>query len=208
MNALILVDIQNDFLPGGALAVPEGDEVIPVVNRVQKFFHLVVATQDFHPPGHKSFSVNNPGTNLFEVIPLNGIDQVMWPSHCVQGTMGAEFASALNQEKVVKIFHKGTDPSVDSYSGFFDNGKVHSTGMGEWLKAQGVKTVFVCGLATDYCVKATALHAIEFGFDTYLIEDACRGVNMHWDDSIRALQEMNRAGVKIIQSVDLDSQLV
>ena len=203
MRALILVDIQNDFLPGGALAVPEGDKVIPIANQLQPIFPVVVATQDWHPANHGSFAANHRGKIVFEQIELNGLPQTLWPMHCVQNTAGAELANALNSERIAKVFPKGTDPGIDSYSGFFDNGHRKSTGMGEWLKAQGVTEVFVCGLATDYCVKFTALDALQMGFRTHLIEDASRGVNLHPGDVVAAIQEMKHAGIQIVQNAEL-----
>ena len=203
MKALILVDIQNDFLPGGALAVPEGDVIIPIANRLQTVFPLVVATQDWHPANHGSFAAHHPGKNLFEQIDLNGLPQTLWPAHCVQGTAGAELAPALQRKRIAKIFPKGTDPAIDSYSGLFDNGHRKSTGLGEWLKIQGVTEVFVCGLATDYCVKFTALDAAQFGFKTWFIVDASRGVNLRPDDVKNAIAEMNRAGIATRHSADI-----
>jgi nicotinamidase/pyrazinamidase len=203
MKALILVDIQNDFLPGGALAVPDGDKVIPIANKLQAIFPLVVATQDWHPANHGSFATSHPGKNVFEQIELNGLSQTLWPVHCVQNTKGAEFATALHRDRIAKVFPKGTDEGIDSYSGLFDNGHRKSTGLGEWLKAQGVAEVFVCGLATDYCVKFTALDAAHMGFRTHFIEDASRGVNLRPDDVITAIEEMKRAGIAIVQSVEL-----
>ena len=203
MKALILVDIQNDFLPGGALAVPEGDLVIPVANRLQAVFPLVVATQDWHPENHGSFAANHPGKKVFEQIVLNGLPQTLWPVHCVQGTSGAELASGLKRERIAKTFPKGTDAGIDSYSGLFDNGHRKSTRLGEWLKEKAVTEVFVCGLATDYCVKFTALDAAQFGFKTHFIEDASRGVNLQPNDVKDAIAEMNRAGVATVQSADL-----
>jgi nicotinamidase/pyrazinamidase len=200
MKALILVDIQTDFLPGGALAVPDGDAIIPVVNRLQIKFPLVVATQDWHPVNHGSFAANHPGKNVFEQIDLNGLPQTLWPVHCVQGTPGAELATGLLRERIAKIFPKGTDAGIDSYSGLNDNGHRKSTGLGEWLKAKGVTEVFVCGLATDYCVKFTALDAAQMGFKTFFIEDASRGVNLQPNDVANAVAEMNRAGIEVIQS--------
>src|SRR3954467_8904486 len=155
MNALILIDIQNDFVPAGALPVSEGGQIIPIVNRIQSQFDLVVATQDWHPADHGSFAANHPGRKPGDVIELNGLPQILWPVHCVQGTPGADFVDGLATMKVEKVFTKGTDPGIDSYSGFFDNGHRKSTGMGEHLKARGVSAVYVCGLATDYCVKFT-----------------------------------------------------
>ena len=203
MKALILVDIQNDFLPGGALAVPDGDAIIPNVNRLQDAFPLVVATQDWHPRNHGSFAANHPGKSVFEQIDLNGLPQTLWPVHCVQRTKGAELAPNLRRDRIARVFQKGTDPRIDSYSGLFDNEHKKSTGLGEWLKEKGVNEVFVCGLATDYCVKFTALDAIPFGFATSLIADASRGVNLRSDDVQSAIEEMKRAGVKIIQSADI-----
>jgi len=205
MKALILVDIQNDFLPGGALAVPNGDAVIPVANRLQPMFPLVVATQDWHPANHGSFAANHPGKKVFEQIDLNGLPQTLWPVHCVQGTAGAELAPGLNREHIAKIFQKGTDAGIDSYSGFFDNGHRRATGMAEWLKARGVTEVHVCGLATDYCVKFTALDAASSGFKTHLVEDASRGVNLQPDDVKNAIAEMKRAGVAIGQSTQINA---
>jgi nicotinamidase/pyrazinamidase len=203
MKALILVDIQNDFLPCGALAVPDGDAVIPVANRLQTIFPLVAATQDWHPANHGSFAANHPGKKVFEQIDLNGLPQTLWPVHCVQGTSGAELAPGLQRERIAKIFPKGTDVGFDSYSGLFDNGHRKSTGLGEWLKAKGVTEVFVCGLATDYCVKFTALDAAQLGFKTHFIEDASRGVNLQPNDVMNAIAEMNRAGIATMQSSDI-----
>ncbi len=207
MNCLVLVDLQNDFLPGGPLAVPQGDEVLAVANRLQAAFPLVAATQDWHPANHGSFAVNHPGRKPFDQIELNGLPQTLWPVHCVQGTRGAALAPALRTDRVAQVFQKGTDPGIDSYSGFFDNGHRRGTGLAEWLSAHGVTDVFVCGLATDYCVKFTALDAVQLGFRTYLIEDACRGVNLRPDDVSRALHDLRQAGVEIVQSRDIPALL-
>jgi nicotinamidase/pyrazinamidase len=205
-RALILVDIQNDFVPGGALAVREGDAVIPVANRVQQAFDLIVASRDWHPRDHGSFAANHPGRNLGDVIDLHGLPQILWPVHCVQNTPGADFVPGLDISRVDRVFLKGTDKEIDSYSAFFDNGHRKSTGMGEYLKDRGVRDVYVCGLATDYCVKFTALDARQLGLDVHLIEDACRGVNLKPDDSARALDEIRRAGGHIIRSDSLEDQ--
>lgn len=199
-NALILVDIQNDFLPGGTLAVPDGDAVIPVANQLLTQFELVFATQDWHPSNHGSFASQHDGCSVGDVVDLHGLQQMLWPDHCVQGSRGAEFSSELQLDERAQIFPKGTDITVDSYSGFFDNGKRQSTGLGDALKEVGVSKVFVAGLATDYCVKFTALDARELGFDVMLIEDGCRGVNLQPDDVANAIQEMRDAGIKIIHS--------
>jgi nicotinamidase/pyrazinamidase len=198
-EALIVVDIQNDFLPGGALAVNHGDEIIPFVNALMDGFDLVVATQDWHPTGHGSFAANHEGKKPGEVIDLYGLPQIMWPVHCVQGTKGAEFAPGLNTSKVRKVFQKGTDVTIDSYSGLFDNGKRKSTGLGEYLKAAGVEKVTVVGLAADYCVKFTALDAKEFGFEVVLPVAGTRAVNLQPNDFEKALNEMERAGVEVLR---------
>ena len=203
MKALILVDLQIDFCPGGALPVAEGNLVIPIANQLADQFGLVVATQDWHPANHGSFAANHPWRKPGQVIDLNGLQQILWPIHCVQNSFGASFAPGLQTEKITKIFPKGTDPEIDSYSGFYDNGHRKATGLGEYLKEQGVKTVFVLGLATDYCVKFTALDAIELGFETYLVEDACRGVNLNEGDVEKAIQEMESKGVIVVQSQKL-----
>ena len=202
-RALIVADVQNDFLPGGALAVPRGDEVIPVANRVQPRFDLVVATQDWHPPGHGSFASRYPGRKPGDVIELAGLPQILWPDHCVQGSPGAAFAPGLEMNRVEAIFRKGTDPAIDSYSAFFDNGHRKSTGLGEYLEARGASAVYVLGLTTDYCVKFTALDARRLGFRTFVIEDGSRGVNVRPGDVARAVEEMRTAGVDIVRSADV-----
>ena len=205
MNALILVDIQNDFLPGGALAVPQGDAVIPVANALEAEFGLIVATQDWHPANHASFAANHPGKKVHEQIELNGLRQTLWPVHCVQNTHGAELAAGLSRQGIAKVFQKGLDARIDSYSGFFDNGHQRSTGMGDWLKTRGVTDIYVCGLATDYCVKFTALDGLQLGFHVYVIDDACRGVNLNPADAANALEEIRRAGAKTISSAQWNS---
>ncbi len=194
-QALILVDLQNDFLPGGALAVARGDEVVPVANRVMAGFSLVVATQDWHPADHQSFAVQHPGRAPGEVIDLHGLPQVLWPAHCVQQTGGALFAPRLESARITRVFHKGTDPTIDSYSGFFDNGKKKATGLGEYLRDQGVEEVTVLGLATDYCVKFTALDAVALGFRVRLVAEGCRAVELAPGDGARAIEAMRAAGV-------------
>lgn len=202
MRALVLIDIQNDFLPGGALAVPEGDQVIPVANTLISlkglFFDLVVATQDWHPKNHGSFASNNPGRRVGEMGRLGGVDQVMWPDHCVQGTQGAEFAERLDSKAIDRVFPKGTDPMIDSYSGFFDNGHQRATGLGDYLKTRGVSAVYLVGLATDYCVKFTALDAVALGFQTVVIAEGVRAVDLHPGDGSRAIEELRKADVKIL----------
>jgi nicotinamidase/pyrazinamidase len=203
MDALLVVDIQNDFLPGGALAVPDGDQVIPIANRLMGFFSLILATQDWHPANHGSFAANHPNRHPGEVINLNGIMQVLWPVHCVQGSFGAAFSAQLRTERFSKVFRKGIDPGIDSYSGFFDNGKKRATGLTEYLRDRSVNQLFICGLATDYCVKFSALDSIDSGIRTYVIEDVCRGVELNPGDSAAAIAEMRQAGVSIVEFASL-----
>lgn len=202
MKALVLVDIQNDFLPDGALAVPDGDQVVPVANRLigGGSFDLVIATQDWHPANHGSFAGQYAGGSVGDVIDLNGLRQILWPDHCVQGTGGAELAPTLNTGGIDEIFRKGTDVAVDSYSGFFDNARRKATGLAQYLTARRVCEVYVMGLATDYCVKFTALDAVSLGFAVHLIEDGCRGVDVREGDVAKAIEEMTRAGVVILTS--------
>jgi nicotinamidase/pyrazinamidase len=203
MDALLLIDIQNDFCPGGALGVREGDAVVAVANAMARRFELVVATQDFHPPTHKSFAVNHPGKHEYDVIELDGLPQVLWPAHCVQGTPGQELHPGLDRGRISKIIHKGTDERIDSYSGFFDNGHRKATGLGDYLRANDVERVWVLGLATDYCVKWTALDARQLGFEVHVVEDGCRGVGLKPEDVPGALAEMRAAGVILERSSDL-----
>ncbi len=206
-RALVVVDLQNDFVPGGALPVPEGDAVVPIANRLAREggFDLVVATQDWHPPDHGSFAASHPGRKPFEMIDLNGLPQVLWPVHCVQGSRGAEFVPGLDVGRIDKIFQKGTDPGIDSYSGFFDNGHRKATGLGEYLTSKGVRDVYVLGLATDYCVKFTALDARNLGFNTFLVEDASYGVNLKPGDVEGAVGEMREAGVTVVRSDNVEA---
>lgn len=199
---LLLIDIQNDFLPGGALAVPYGDEIISIANQwISKsdFFDQVIATQDWHPKNHKSFASNHVGKSVGDVIDLNGTNQVLWPNHCVQNTEGAKISHKLNLEKIQRIFQKGANPEIDSYSGFFDNDHKSSTGLGAYLKEIGVTDVYLMGLATDYCVKFSALDCVGLGFKTHLIEAGCRGIDLNPGDVQRSLEEMEVAGVEILK---------
>ena len=200
MQALILVDLQNDFLPGGALAVPDGDEVIPVANRLQHRFGRVIATKDWHPEDHGSFASNHPGREVGDFIELGGQRQVLWPDHCIQGTPGSEFAPGLETSAVEKVFYKGTDSAVDSYSAFFDNAHLRATGLGDYLQETGVDEIYLLGLATDYCVRFTALDALDLGFRVHVVEDGCRGVDLEANDSARALAELREAGVDLVTS--------
>ena len=203
MNAFLVVDVQNDFLPGGALAVPDGDQVIPIVNRLVECFALVLATQDWHPANHGSFAANHPNRRPGEMIDLNGIRQILWPVHCVQGSPGAAFSAQLRTERISNVFRKGVDPGIDSYSGFFDNGRKRSTGLAEYLRDRNVDELFICGLATDYCVKFSSFDSIGSGIRTHVIEDACRGVDLKPGDSAAAIAALRDAGVSIVESTGL-----
>jgi nicotinamidase/pyrazinamidase len=203
VKVLLIVDVQNDFCPGGALAVPEGDQVVPVINRLQPRFDLVLATQDWHPAWHGSFAANHPGRRPGEQIELAGLAQILWPNHCVQGTWGAKLHPGLDRSRIARVFPKGDDPTIDSYGGFFDNGGRRSTGLERYLKERGATEVYICGLATDYCVKATALDAVGLGFKTYVVEDACRGVNLQPGDAGRAIDQMRQKGVIVVRASDV-----
>jgi nicotinamidase/pyrazinamidase len=200
MDALVLVDIQNDFMPFGALPVAGGDEVVPVANTLAPRFELVVATQDWHPAGHGSFAVNHPGAEPGQAIELGGVPQVLWPPHCVQNTPGASFHSALDVGAVRHVVRKGTDPAIDSYSGFFDNDHRSATGLETLLRERGVTGVTLLGLATDYCVKYTALDGAALGFAVTVISDGCRAVDLSAGDGQRALEEMAAAGCRVLTS--------
>ncbi len=199
-DCLVVVDLQNDFLPGGALAVPDGDKTIPIINLLMRRFDLVVATKDWHPPDHISFAKNHPGHEAGEIIHSAEMSQILWPVHCVQNTPGADFGPGLDERQIQHIVLKGTDPSIDSYSTFFDNARFRSTELENYLRSRQVEQVFIGGLATDYCVKYSALDAVSLGFRTAVIEDACRGVNLQAQDSQNALDELAKAGVRVIQS--------
>jgi nicotinamidase/pyrazinamidase len=198
MKALIIVDVQNDFLPGGTLAVDKGDLVIPIINQLQENFELVVATQDWHPAEHKSFASQHEGHSVFEEINLNGLPQVLWPDHCVQETKGAAFSSQLDQKRIEAISRKGMEINIDSYSGFFDNGRKKATGLGAYLKGRGVTSVFVAGLAADYCVYFTALDALELGFESSIITDATKAIDQN--ELVKKLQHFSSKGGKEIIS--------
>lgn len=205
MVALIIVDIQNDFVPGGALPVNGGDEIIPLVNDLQDSFDLIVATQDWHPPGHKSFASNHDQKKPFEKIQLNGLDQVLWPDHCVQGSRGAEFHPELKMNKVAAVFRKGMDTGIDSYSGFYDNGHRKTTGLAGYLREHKVHQVFVCGLAADYCVYYTAKDALKEDFKTFFIEDATRAIDS--EGYALAKNDLITNGCSIIRSSNLHRHL-
>jgi len=203
MKALLLVDIQRDFLPGGALAVNEGDKIIPIVNRLTKQdFDLIIASKDWHPPNHGSFA-DTHGREIGDYIQLDEIDQILWPVHCVEDTEGSMFAEELDTSAVDKIFYKGIQVNIDSYSTFFDNEHKRSTGLDHYLKEKGIRKIYIAGLATDYCVKYSVLDAVKLGYDVYVIRDACRAVNLNRNDEEKAIKEMRERGAKIIESKEL-----
>ncbi|HEV7332501.1 MAG TPA: bifunctional nicotinamidase/pyrazinamidase [Flavisolibacter sp.] len=202
MHALLLIDIQNDFLPGGSLAVSNGDQIIPVVNAIQQKFELVVATQDWHPQSHKSFASNHYDKKVFEQTELNGLPQVLWPDHCVQGTSGANLAPAVDWKRTEAIFRKGTNPEIDSYSGFYDNGHRKATGLAAYLKGRGVTTVYLAGLAADYCVYFTAKDALAEDFAVFLIEDATRAIDE--EGYQKARRDLLEKGGFLIKSSEIE----
>lgn len=198
-KALILVDVQNDFSPDGALPVPDGDAIVPVINLLMPHFDHVIATKDWHPEGHASFA-STQGKQPGEKIQLSGIEQILWPDHCVQETYGSEFITGLNLDAIERVIYKGTHPDIDSYSGFFDNQHDQSTGLADYLQKIGVTELYITGLATDYCVKFTALDALSLGFKTWVIQDACRGVNLIDGDVEAAWSAMQEAGCQLTVS--------
>lgn len=204
-TALLIVDLQNDFIPGGALAVNEGDKIIPIINNLlDKPFDLIIASKDWHPADHGSFAANHPGKKVGEHIDLHGLDQILWPAHCIQGSHGAEFAKGWNTTKIDKIIHKGTDRNIDSYSAFFDNEMRKATGLGAFLEEEGVTDLYIAGLATDYCVKYSVLDAVELGIRVHVVIDACRGVNLNPHDSEEALRIMAEAGAELVSMGDIE----
>lgn len=203
-RALLIIDIQNDFLPGGSLAVPDGDEIIPLVNKLQEKFELIIATKDWHPKNHKSFASQHKYKRTGDIVILNGQEQILWPDHCVQNSFGSEFPSTLNTEKIERVFYKGMDKNIDSYSGFLDNNR-KKTGLEEYLKQKQVKDIYIAGLATDYCVKYTAFDGKAAGFNVFVIEDVCRGVDLNKGDVEKALKEMEEKGIKMIKIMGIEN---
>ncbi len=201
MKALVIIDMQNDFIPGGSLAVTEGDEIIPLINKLQDQFKLVIATQDWHPQDHSSFAKNHPGGKEFETIQINVMDQTLWPVHCVQNSCGAEFHVDLITKKFEAIFRKGTDKEIDSYSGFFDNAHLKSTGLSGYLKDKGVTSLYFCGLAAEYCVYYSIMDALKQGFETFLIEDATRAISE--ENYQKAKKDILHSGGKIITASEI-----
>ncbi len=203
MKALLIVDVQNDFLPGGALEVVDGDKIIPVINHIQHKFELIVATRDWHPSNHGSFASNHEGAEVGETVTLDGLEQILWPDHCVQGSPGAELSPQLNKAFIERIIFKGDDPMVDSYSAFFDNGHRRDTGLHQFLQKRGVTDVYVTGLAADVCVYYTVKDALALGYNTWLITDAIRGVDLKPGDTQKAIDDMAAKGAHVITSDEI-----
>lgn len=203
MKALVIIDVQNDFIPGGALAVPKGDEIVSLINKLQPKFDLVIATQDWHPKNHASFAISHPGKSEFEEIYLNGIPQILWPVHCVHNTRGADFHANLETANIEAIFRKGTNSEIDSYSGFYDNEHLKSTGLSGYLQEKGITELYFCGLAAEYCVYFSVKDALNEGFKTFLIEDATRALdNLAFE---KAKKDIIENGGKIIISEEIFS---
>lgn len=196
MKVLLIVDVQNDFCPNGALAVTDGDKIVPLINNMMDRFDLILATQDWHPSGHGSFASTHART-VGEIIELSGIQQILWPDHCVRNTVGADFHDNLDIKKITKVFRKGNHQNIDSYSGFFENDRQTATELVPYLKNINVNELAIVGLATDYCVKFTALDAVNLGYDTTVLIDACKGVELNSGDIEKAVKEMSARGVKI-----------
>ncbi|MBF8150509.1 bifunctional nicotinamidase/pyrazinamidase [Winogradskyella sp. F6397] len=198
MKTLLVIDVQNDFMPSGSLPVPKGDSIVPVINKIQDKFDLVLATQDWHPIDHVSFATNHKGKSNFDVIELYGKAQTLWPNHCVQGTEGAAFHPDLHTNNFEAIFRKGTDKTIDSYSAFYDNGHLKSTGLTGYLKEKGISQVYFCGLAADICVYFSIIDAFNEGFDCIFIEDASKALD---NEHLKQLKiEMIAKGIKVLTS--------
>lgn len=201
MKALVIIDVQNDFMPGGSLEVPEGDLIVPVINGIQEKFDLITITQDWHPQNHVSFASNHPEERPFNKIDVLGENQILWPDHCVQGTRGASFHPALETDGASAIFRKGMNPSVDSYSGFYDNRHQISTGLSGYLKDKKITELYFCGLAADICVYYSIIDALNEGFSSTLIEDASRPLNNETFPFIK--QDLITRGARIINSEEI-----
>lgn len=202
MHALLIVDVQNDFCPGGALEVPNGAQVVPVINRLSKHFDHVIQTQDWHPKGHSSFASSHPDKDPFSVIKMPYGEQVLWPDHCVQGSEGAEFHPGLETVRTQLVIRKGFRKEIDSYSAFYENDNQTPTGLAGYLRERGIDTLYACGLATDFCVKWSVLDGLKEGFDVTVIEDAVKGIDME-GSVVAAWEEMEEAGAERIHSDDL-----
>jgi nicotinamidase/pyrazinamidase len=202
-KALTVIDVQNDFCPGGSLAVNEGDKIVPVINSIMAKFDVVIGTQDWHPKNQISFASNHKGKNIYEQIEIEGILQTLWPDHCVQGTEGAAFHKDLDATKFGIILRKGTNPKIDSYSAFKENDKKTETGLHGYLNALSIKDIFLCGLATDYCVYYSAIDSMAYGFNTSVLLDACRGIDNPEGNIDNAIKDMKNNNIRIMNSFEL-----
>jgi nicotinamidase/pyrazinamidase len=203
MKVLVVVDMQNDFMPGGPLGVATANALVPIINQLMTRFPLVVASQDWHPSDHCSFAINHTGKKTGDVVAIEGISQILWPAHCIQNTFGAELVADLNQELITSIFHKGTDKNIDSYSAFFDNAKRKKTSLDDYLRACAATELYFCGVATDYCVLYSILDAIDLGYKSHIVLDACRGINLKPTDVDNALAAITARGGKIVFSKEI-----
>jgi nicotinamidase/pyrazinamidase len=201
MRTLVVIDVQNDFMPGGPLAVPQGNEIVPVINKIENYFDLIVVTQDWHPADHKSFASNHMYKKPFDRVFLRGTEQILWPDHCIQGSSGAEFHPDIETKKIAAIFRKGMDPETDSYSGFYDNDHKLNTGLAGYLREKGISEIHFCGLAADICVYYSIQDAISEGFSAILVEDASRPLYPDKFDDVKC--ELAKNGARIINSNDL-----
>ncbi|QRM90620.1 bifunctional nicotinamidase/pyrazinamidase [Lacinutrix sp. WUR7] len=201
MKTLLVIDAQNDFMPGGSLAVPNGNKIVPVINSIQDTFDLIVATQDWHPKAHSSFAINHDGKSDFEKIEWRGKMQTLWPEHCIQGSKGAKLHPELNTTKYEAIFRKGTDKNIDSYSAFYDNNHLKPTGLTGYLKEKGASQLYFCGLASDICVYFSICDAIKEGFECFFIEDASKALDIEAFENIKT--KMIAMGVHMITSASL-----
>ncbi len=207
MKALIVVDMQNDFMPGGSLAVPGANELVPLINQLLKVFPLSIGTQDWHPTNHISFASNHSGKVPGESIVTGDLLQTLWPIHCVQNTLGSEFVNGLEANRFAKIFQKGVDPEIDSYSTFFDNARLKETGLSHYLHKKGVTELYFVGVATDYCILYSVLDAIDQGFQAYVITDGCLGIDLEAGDITRSYAAMAASGAHFLNSSEIVSAL-
>ena len=196
MKALIIIDVQNDFLPGGSLEVKDGDKIITLINKIMDNYGHIIATKDWHPLNHVSFASNHPGKNIGDVVKVNNLDQILWPEHCIQKSKGSDFPLNLDFKAINKIIYKGTNSQIDSYSGFYDNGKIRSTGLSNYLKVNNVTSIDYVGLVTEYCVKFTVFDSIEEGFKSRVILKGIQVINL--EESKKALKEMKSKGIDLL----------
>jgi nicotinamidase/pyrazinamidase len=203
MKALLIVDMQNDFMPGGALPVPHANQIIPVINQLIPKFHHVLATQDWHPKNHQSFAPMHPGKKPGDIMMIKEVEQVLWPVHCVRNTKGAELVKELDKSAIASIIYKGTDEWIDSYSAFFDNARRKSTGLADYLQSRAIDEIYVAGVATDYCVLYSVIDAIDLGFTVHVVVDACKGINLNPGDVDEALATMREKGAQMITTKEV-----